>query len=287
MSGRTSGPASHPSDDRWSLRTVCDRLGELAPLSLAESWDNVGLLVGDADASVGRVMTCLTITPGVAEEAVDRGCDLLIAHHPLPFKPLAKLTSESTTGRLLLRLIRGGVAVYSAHTAFDSAADGINQQWAQMLRLEDIGPLVEGGQDGPGPAAGSGRWGILANPQPLDALVCHAARLVGATTARRVGPGDRPVRKVGVACGSGGSFVAAARDRGCDVLLTGEATLHTCLEAESRGLALGLLGHHASEHFAMRRLAARLADRLPGLECLESQADRDPVSVVVAKASGD
>lgn len=284
MSGPTSSPAGQPSpagqqrDGRWSLRTVCDRLGELAPLSLAEPWDNVGLLVGDVDASVGRVMTCLTVTPGVAAEAIDRGCDLLVAHHPLPFKPLDRLTSESPTGRLLLRLIRGGVAVYSAHTAFDSAAGGINQQWAELLRLEDVGPLV--GVEGDGPAAGTGRRGRLPAPQPLDAFIRQAARLVGVTTARRVGPGDRPVRKVGVACGSGGSFVAAARDGGCDVLLTGEATLHTCLEAEARGLALGLLGHHASEHFAMRRLGEQLAACLPGIEYSESEADRDPVSVV-------
>lgn len=281
MSDPTPGPASRGSDGRWSLRTVCDRLGELAPLSLAEPWDNVGLLVGDVDATVGRVMTCLTVTPGVAEEAVGRGCDLLVAHHPLPFRPVGKVTSESTTGRLLLRLIRGGVAVYSAHTAFDSAADGINQQWARLLRLADVGPLVDGGRDGP--AAGSGRRGVLPNPQPLDAFVRQAARLVGVTTARRVGPGDRPVRKVGVACGSGGSFVAAARDHGCDVLLTGEATLHTCLEAEARGLALGLLGHHASEHFAMRRLGEQLAACLPGIQCSESEADRDPVSVVATQ----
>ncbi|MFG0261220.1 MAG: Nif3-like dinuclear metal center hexameric protein, partial [Novipirellula sp. JB048] len=84
----------HPVS-KFSVDQVCQTLAELAPLRLAESWDNVGLLVGDRQATVARLMTCLTITPAVVQEAIEEGVDLVVAHHPLPFKPLARLTTDT------------------------------------------------------------------------------------------------------------------------------------------------------------------------------------------------
>ncbi len=110
------------------LDAVCQVLSRHAPLSLAESWDNVGLLLGDRSSEVSKLMTCLTVTPSVVEEAVEQGVDLVVTHHPIPFRPLSRVTCDSITGALLWRLIGAGVAVYSAHTAFDSAEQGINQR---------------------------------------------------------------------------------------------------------------------------------------------------------------
>jgi dinuclear metal center YbgI/SA1388 family protein len=116
-------------------------LQRLAPLALAEEWDNVGLLVGDGRAEVRRVMTCLTLTPDVADEAVAQHVDLIVSHHPVLFRPVQRLTAETSEGRLLLKLIAAGVAVYCAHTAYDSAQAGINQQLAELLGLTEIAPL--------------------------------------------------------------------------------------------------------------------------------------------------
>jgi len=113
------------------LSTICDFLDQFAPPVLAAEWDNVGLLVGDRTQKVERVLTCLTITPAVAAEAIRERADLIVTHHPLPFRPLKRLTADEPAGRLLLDLIRAGVAIHSPHTAFDSAAAGINQQLAE------------------------------------------------------------------------------------------------------------------------------------------------------------
>jgi len=290
-----------------ALDALCMRLAEHAPLRLAEPWDNVGLLAGDRSARIERVMTCLTITPAVAAEAVREGVDLVVTHHPLPFKPLQRITSDSTPGGLLLRLLGAGAAIYSAHTAFDSAADGINQMWAERLGLSEIRPLVEFGEQAdrsvppnqagsvvspeaasntPAPS-GSGRYGRLPSPMPLEAFVRLAAETVGATLPRRIGPPDRIVSRVAFACGSGGSFLSAAARRGCDALLTGEATFHTCLEAEASGVGLGLIGHYWSERFAMETLAARLSDAFPGLTIWPSRDEADPLRpVVLPSATG-
>ena len=265
----------------------CRVLGEIAPLRLAESWDNVGLLVGDRDGPVRRVMTCLTVTGDVVAEACERSADLIVSHHPIPFKPLTRITADTTTGRLLLGLIEAGVAVYSAHTAMDSAASGINRRWAELVGLDDVRPLVDADPSiSVDQGLGAGRYGTLAEQLTLSEVIARAARAVGVTAPRHVGDLNRPVWRVAIACGSGGSFVAAADRRGCDMLLTGEATFHACLEAESLGVGLGLLGHFGSERFASERLADELAARFPQVECWASRRESDPIGLVRLVDSG-
>lgn len=273
------------NDASVPLDSLCQALAEIAPLQLAESWDNVGLLVGDRRSAVARVMTCLSVSPPVVAEAVEQSADLVIAHHPLPFKPLARITRDTVTGSMLLDLIADGIAVYSAHTAFDSAAAGINQAWAERLGLTAIEPLIESEGDGVGkPGTGAGRCGRLTEPTRLEACLAAAAKLVSASSPRRVGAAERSIQKVAIACGSGGTLLAAARRKGCDLMITGEATFHTCLEAESTGIALGLLGHFASERFAMETLAGELADRFPALTVWPSRGERDPIEPVSGRS---
>lgn len=124
-----------------TVHEICRYLHEVAPLSLAEDWDNVGLLLGDEATEVVRAITCLTLTPDVAEEAIAVGARLIVTHHPVLFKPVKKLNTSSTEGRMLLKLMRHGVAVYSPHTAYDNSATGINQQLAELLELTEIAPL--------------------------------------------------------------------------------------------------------------------------------------------------
>jgi len=265
-----------------SVDQLCHCLAEIAPLQLAEAWDNVGLLVGDRLAKVHRVMTCLTITPSVVAEAVAEKVDLVIAHHPLPFKPLARITTDTTAGSMLIDLIKAGTAVYSAHTAFDTAANGINQMWADRLELQKVKPLVapeasEEAAGDPSEVLRPGRVGELPQLATTSALLLRVGEWVGASNVRYVGNADRSIRRVAIACGSGGSFLSAARRRGCDAMITGEATFHTCLEAESLGIELILVGHYQSERFAMERLAEQLSDELPELTIWASRGETDPL----------
>src|SRR5438309_999218 len=96
-----------------TVAAVIDHLERLAPTRLAADWDNVGLLLGDRAAPLSRIMTCLTVTPASAAEAVARQASLIVSHHPILFRAAKRLTSDSAEGRMLLDLIRAGVAVYS------------------------------------------------------------------------------------------------------------------------------------------------------------------------------
>ncbi|MFM7929288.1 MAG: Nif3-like dinuclear metal center hexameric protein, partial [Pirellula sp.] len=120
------------------LSELLATLEQVAPLALAESWDNVGLLAGDPAMQVDRLLTCLTLTEVVLQEAIDRKVNLIVTHHPIPFKPLDRITTNTTTGRVLWRAIGHSIAIYSPHTAWDNAPEGINRQLAKILRLGNL-----------------------------------------------------------------------------------------------------------------------------------------------------
>ena len=150
--------------------------------------------------------------------------------------------------------------------------DGINAQLARKLSLVDIESLVPSPQH----ELGAGRFGDLAKPLDLSGIAHKLSHSVPHCRLRAV-PVEGPITRIGIGCGSGGSFLSAAAASGCQLLVTGEATFHVCLEAQSLGLGLLLLGHFASEKFAMDQLASRLASALPEVNFWGSRNEADPV----------
>lgn len=257
-----------------SLATVTAALEHLAPLRLAAEWDSVGLLVGSRRERVGRVLTCLTLSAAVVEEAIDGDFDLIVTHHPLPFRPVARLTDITPTGGLLLDLTSAGVAVWSSHTAWDSAAGGINDQLAAAAGLSAVSPLVP---DPVAPLAGFGRMGLEPAGHSVVEFARQLAARLGAPGTHLAGDTDRAVGRVGIVCGSGAEGIPIARQAGCDTFVTGELKLHDALHATALGMRVVVLGHHASERFSMPVLAERLASLVSGLECRASAAESDPL----------
>ncbi len=259
-----------------TIQNICDFLDAFAPTRLAEEWDNVGLLVGDPSGVASKVMTCLTITPESVAEAIDQAADLIVTHHPLPFRPLQRLTTEQPSSRMLWELIRAGVSIYSPHTGFDSAASGINQSLAERIGLTQIKPLLAraGEPDG----LGAGRIGNLAG-EKLSDLLKKIRQQFQLESIRFVGHSDANVSNVAIACGSGGSFLPAAIAAGCDTFVTGEATFHSCLEAKASHVSLVLMGHYGSERFAIEMLGEKIADQFPDLNVWASARESDPISL--------
>ena len=258
-----------------TVGAVAESLEQFAPISLAAEWDNVGLLAGDRQWPVVRVMTCLTVTPDTVAEALDGRANMIVTHHPLPFHAIKTITADTTVGHLLLKLITGRIAVYSPHTAFDSARAGINQHLAIGLGLQEIGPLILANSGEPD--VGVGRCGALGEYFTLKDLVERVKNFLGIERLQVVGGDDQAVTRVAIACGSGGSLLPAAIENGCDCLLTGETNYHTCLEAAARGVGLVLAGHFASERFALLSLADYLSDLYAGLTVWASHSEHDPV----------
>lgn len=119
---------------------LVNRLESIAPPSLAEPWDNVGLVVGDPQATVSRVLLAIDYTPEVAAEAADAAAQFVVAYHPPIFKPLSRLTPRGPS-ELVFDAVRRGIAIYSPHTALDAAEGGTNDVLADMLAMQGRRPL--------------------------------------------------------------------------------------------------------------------------------------------------
>jgi dinuclear metal center YbgI/SA1388 family protein len=255
------------------LREITNFLHEYAPPALAEDWDNVGLLLGDPANEIQSVLTCLTLSPNVADEAIVAKCQLVVSHHPILFRPVQRLTAETSEGRMLLSLIRAGISVYSPHTSYDSAVNGINSQLARLFDLHDVQPL----RLHEASSLGAGRWGSLTSAMTLGELIERTKPALRVSSVQYVGEFDRPITKLGIACGAAAEFLRDAVQHGCEALLTGEARFHSCLEAEANNIALILPGHYATERPAMEHLAEVLRAQFPGLIVRPSGSENDPV----------
>lgn len=262
------------------VENVCQILRQLAPLLTAESWDNVGLLLGRPERTVSRLMTCLTLTPAVAREAITRNAQMIVTHHPVLFRATKTITSDTIEGRLLLDLIEAGIAVYSPHTAFDNAEGGINQWLAESLGLNSIEPLRQFPQ---GIYGGSGRMGVFAESHSKHEFLEKLATAVGVEHLEVSWHGAERVSHVGLACGSAAEYLTDAFQAECDTFVTGEVRFHSAVECQSRGLNLVLTGHFSSERPAIVRLAHVLSDRLFGVECFASELDRDPLELFLRR----
>ena len=265
-----------------TLETVVQFFESRYPLSLAESWDNVGLLIGDRTMPIERVMTCLTVTPEICREAVEQKADLIVTHHPFPFHAVRQITTVTSDGAMLLQLIRAGVAVYSAHTAFDSAQEGINRQIATKLELRDVTTLypphelaIEENE------IGTGRVGSLPQAVRLIELVEKVAALFHLQVLPYVGEPDAFVQRVAIGCGAAGDFLEQVKTQNADVFFVGEMRFHQYLEALANGITLILPGHYASERFAVEQMANVISDYFQTsgqkLTVWSSRDERDPL----------
>jgi dinuclear metal center YbgI/SA1388 family protein len=230
------------------LRKVIAALEARYDPALAESWDAVGLVCGDPDESVSRVIFAVDPTSAVVDDVIGSGAGLLVTHHPLLLTPVHGVPADDPKGRLVHRLVRAGAALFVAHTNADRApAHGVNDALASALGLVDAAPLEPDAAD---PRAGLGRVGRLAEPVSLREFAARAAAALPVTVGgvRVSGDPERTVRTVAVCGGSGGSLWGAAGAAGADVLLTSDLKHHPVSEAaESAGPALVDVAHFATE----------------------------------------
>lgn len=255
-------------------------LDDLAPLRYAESWDNVGLLVGDPDADVRRVLVAVDFDASVAEEARVREADLVVAYHP----PLFSAVKRVPHGAPWAQAVRNGIALYSPHTALDVALEGTNDFLADVAGVARDRRLPLRAWTSPGPSPepsgiGLGRIGDVGEAS-LEEIVARVKRGLGLEHVLVAGRLDHVVRRVAVAAGAGGELVGDAVRGGASVLVTGEIRHHDALGALARGMAVVATLHSNSERAAVRAFAGRLGHRLGGIEVVVSDRDADPFRIV-------
>lgn len=254
-----------------TVREIETFLYQLAPKELAMDWDNVGQLLGDPAQEVRRVLVALDITEAVAEEALDGGCELIVAHHPVMncrWHLVQSVRRDTPQGRLLMKLLCGGVSCICMHTNLDAAPGGVNDRLAEVLGLSGVG-LLPGGDN-------ICRVGELPEPVPLRQFVRHALTALDCRGIRYADAG-KPVRRVAVGGGACGEYADAALCAGCDTFLTADVKYHGFLDAAAAGLNLIDAGHFPTEDPVCETLVTRLRAEFPALHVWKSALHRDVV----------
>lgn len=251
------------------LLTHVDRL---APFSLAEEWDNVGLIVGRHNRPVRRVLVALELRDDVLHEARERGCEAVVTHHPPIFPSLAALSDAGSAAEVVLSAAEARVAVVAAHTNLDSAGGGLNDHFAAMLGLERTRPMTPHPSDA---AAGLGRIGTT-GPVSLEAFVARVATALDGVQVSFAGDPGARIATVAVCTGSGASLIDTARAAEVDVYVTGDLRYHDADRAQ--GMPLVMAPHARVERLAMRRWFRHLERALAaeGVEAHFAEADTDP-----------
>lgn len=240
---------------------VCD---ELYPPSWAESWDAVGLVCGDPDARVRRVLFAVDPVLAVVDEVEDWGADLLITHHPLLLRGVHGVPATAPKGRVVHRLIRAGAGLHVAHTNADVAHPGVSDALARTLGLVNTRPIALDATDPEG-RRGLGRIGTVPERPTLGEFVDRAASELAMTGAglRVAGDANHVVDAAAVCGGAGDSLLDTARMAGADVFLTADLRHHPASESRERGApALVDAAHWATEWPWLAEASGRLADAL-------------------------
>jgi dinuclear metal center YbgI/SA1388 family protein len=241
------------------VRDVMAKIEQLAPTNLAESWDNVGLLVGNDSKQVKRIMVMLDADVDTIDEAIANNVDLIVTHHPVLIKPINKITDDK-----LIKLIKNDISLYSAHTNLDSANGGVNDVLAQKLGLDNISnfTLVENSEL-------LGRIGEISECT-LGEFIKTVKTALNCEFIKYVGDKSKIIRKVGVCGGGGADFIAMANNSGCDVYVTGDVKYHQAQLANEMGLCVIDAGHFETENIICSVLADYLQDMFKEIEVLTS-----------------
>lgn len=260
---------------------VLSALERIAPLALAESWDNVGLLVDVAERpEFSRALVTIDLSEQVLDEALAAGADLVVAYHPPIFSGLKRLRVFSPSERVVVRAIASGLTIYSPHTALDAASGGMTDWLASALGDGVVAPVVPAAPRAGGAVGeGVGRESVLAVPLSLGEAVQRIKAHLGLDFVRLAAPPvPTSVRRVAVCPGAGGSIFEKVGQ--VDLLLTGEMRHHDVLARVQRGTAVVLTDHTNTERGYLQTLGRRIREEAPGLDVIVSMVDRDPLAVV-------
>jgi dinuclear metal center YbgI/SA1388 family protein len=236
------------------IKDIIHSLNGHAPFSLAESWDNVGLLLGDTERQVRSLLIGLDPTCSLIDEAISLGADTIVTHHPLIFKPLPTINTAEPVGRFIEKAFLHRISVIACHTNLDSAANGVSDALARALGLVDLAPLVAhpGATD---PAQGMGRIGRFPETLVSSVFLRRIGKALDLPSVSIAGRLPETVSTVALCGGSGSDLAVVARDRGADLYLTAEIKHNVARWAEELGFCLIEGSHYGTERHAIALLA--------------------------------
>ena len=272
------------------IHEIVSAFEAVAPLALQESYDNSGLIVGDRDAEVTLALLCLDCTEAVVEEAIVKGCDIIIAHHPIVFGGLKRFTGGDYVQRTVIKAIQNNIAIYACHTNLDNVLrGGVNERIAQQLGFDvervlrpiaaDFGSFASSGGVVDSEVFRTAGAGILCNLQkPMNVLdfLQHVKERMGAEVVKYTKCDIEVVGKLAI-CGGAGSFlIGDALRAGADAFITSDVKYHEFFDAQGKMLLCDI-GHYESEKYTIDLFSNILSAKFPKFATIFAGTITNPI----------
>lgn len=249
-------------------KDLITKLLEVSPAMYSLEWDNSGLLVGDEEQEINKVLLSVDVTEEVVEEAIRVGADMILAHHPLIFSKINKVVASDFLGKRIIKMIQNNICCYCMHTNFDvmgmadAAADelGLLQSEVLMVTYED--DIAK---------EGIGRFGFLKDISTLQELAESVKHIFALEHVTVYGDRNTKVAKVAISTGSGKSVIKYALNTDCDVIITGDIDYHTALDSIAQGLCIIDAGHFGLEKLFITYLQEYLKRETPSMVTVKSK----------------
>lgn len=243
-------------------------------MPLQEDYDNAGLQVGLTEAEVSGVLLCLDVTEAVIQEAKDKGCNMIAAHHPLIFRKLRHVTDEDYVQRCVMDAIRNDITIVAMHTNLDSVKGGVNYMIARRLGLTDVTLL--GQHDACGTQAGSGVIGTLQQPLSAEQYIAKVKDTFHAGCVMTNQLLQRPIRRVAICGGAGAFLLQQAKEAGADAFLTGEMHYHEYFGQEQQ-IQITVTGHYESEQYTVNLLEEIINNACKDVRTVRTSVCTNPI----------
>jgi dinuclear metal center YbgI/SA1388 family protein len=260
------------------VRDITKEIEAFAPKFLMESYDNVGLMVGDQNKKVKKALLSLDCTNDVINEAVSLNCELIITHHPLLFKRPKNIIKGDLLGNKVISLIKEDIALYSCHTNLDSAKEGINETIVKMLGF-NTQKIIESNECNNYEQGGIGRLVNLEKEQSLDNLIELVKKNLNIKKMRVV-RGTEKVTKLAIINGSGQDFFYKAKNLGADCIITGDTTYHFASDFKEMGISIIDAGHFGTEYLVFLKTLEFLKEKFKSVEFIASKRCQDPYDFI-------
>ena len=234
-----------------TVRDIYNYIDLFAPFGTQAEWDNSGLLVGNENSVVNKIVFALDVTSDVIEQAKIVGADLIVTHHPVIFKPVSNVLNDS----LIYKLIENNMSIICAHTNYDKAIDGVNDILCCTVGADKIEKIDDTFLN----------IATFNNTYSTDEFAKHLKeKLNGALRYNNL---NKNINKVAVCSGSGSDYLSLAKELQCDALLTGDASHHSFLDANEMGIVLFACGHFETETIAIKPLLEKIENEF-NIECV-------------------
>lgn len=256
------------------IKEVLNALEEFAPLPLQEDWDNAGLQIGLTEAEVSGALLCLDINEEIVDEAITKGCNLIVSHHPLLFRGLKRISGDDYVQRSVLKAIKHDIAIISMHTNFDNARGGVNFKIAEKMGLTGIDFFCKKVVNGI--ECGSGVIGSLPKPMVSMAFVKMLKDTFGVESMACNGLLHRPISRVAICGGAGDFLIDEAFKAGADAFFTGEMHYHVYFGWQQR-MQICVAGHYQSEQFTSEIFKSIIGGKCPSLPLFVAETNTNPI----------